>query len=76
MKLILETKNLSYIPEGTMAKGKNALAAEKDAPEGINGIKMDSDEVQEDGVLPGLAAAAAVPAAIIGWQKVRHKVGF
>ena len=76
MNLLLETKKLSYLKElheDTMAKGKNAKAQEDSQPEGINGIKMGSDEMSEDA---GLLAAAAVPAGIVGWQHVRHKIGF
>ncbi len=84
MNLFLENNNLSYIVEArnclkkqlqedTISKGKNAVKAEQDTPEGINGIKMGSDEMSEDAAL---AAAAIVPASIIGWQHVRHKIGF
>ena len=81
MNLIFESNLLSFVnqdvEESTMSAGPNAVKAEKEAPEGINGIKMGDEEMSEDGgVLPAVATAAAVPAAIIGWQKIRHKVGF
>lgn len=66
MNLLLEAKKLSYIKE-EKKEGKEGKEVE-----GINGIPLKKDKVQEDG---GMLAAAAVPAAIIGWQGIRHKIG-
>ena len=39
----------------------------------INGVKEKTPEIKENGEM---AAAAVVPAAVIGWQNIRHKIGF
>lgn len=79
MNLILETTNLSYIKElqedsnQKKIKKTKKTKVKKDIPDGINGIKTDTNEVSEDA---GLVAAAVTPSAIIGWQHIRHKIGF